>query len=39
MVQKSRPHRGQYFHGDHVMLWKKRGEADRYELLSRIATT
>jgi len=28
MVQKSRPHRGQYFHGDHVMLWKKRGEAD-----------
>ena len=28
LVQKSRPTRGQYVHGDHVMMWKRKGEAD-----------
>ena len=28
MLQRSRPHRGSYNHGDHVMMWKRRGEAN-----------
>jgi len=28
LVQKSRPNRGKYVQGDHVMMWRKRGEVD-----------
>ena len=28
LLQRSRPTRGHYVHGDHVMMWKKKGEAD-----------
>ena len=28
LVQRSRPNRGKYVQGDHVMMWRKRGEAD-----------
>ena len=28
MLQRSRPTRGHYTQGDHVMMWKKKGEAD-----------
>ena len=28
LAQRSRPHRGQYMHGDRVMMWKRHGETD-----------
>lgn len=28
LLQRSRPFRGQYMQGDHVMMWRKRGEAN-----------